>query len=83
MWSRNFLPLWSMTAPLVFSGVRVARSLFSFRFNVFIVCPFVFFFWPLYCRSFFDFRLLIIPLISSNLSSSKIYVTLADCLLSL
>jgi hypothetical protein len=48
----------------VFSGVRVTRSL--------VLCVFCrsFFFWSLYCL-FFDIRILIIPLISSN-SSQKL-----------
>jgi hypothetical protein len=45
-----------------FSGVRVARSLaFSVVFcrSLFVL----FFFWPLYCLSFYDLRLLITPLV--------------------
>ena len=34
----------------------------SFVFSIF-VCPFVLFFWPLYCLSFFDLQLLITPLV--------------------
>jgi hypothetical protein len=33
-----------------------------------VVCPFVFFLWPLCCLSFFDLRILITPLVSSNSS---------------
>jgi hypothetical protein len=55
-----------------FSGVRVTRSL------VLHVC-FVdrclhFFFWPLYCLSFFDLRILITPLVSSSFSYNPILV---------
>jgi hypothetical protein len=55
-----------MISPPVFSGVRVTRSL------VLCVC-FVdrclyFFFCPLCCLFFFDIRILIIPLLSSNSS---------------
>ena len=53
-----------MNSPLVFSAVRVTRSL------VLCVC-FVdrcmfFFFWPLCFLFFFDIRILINPLVSSN-----------------
>ena len=56
------------SSPLVFSGVRVTRSL------VLCVC-FVdrclfFFFWPLCCLFLFDIRILITPLVSSNSSCS-------------
>jgi hypothetical protein len=48
-----------LSSPLVFSGVRVMcigfRSLFV---------PLSIFFWPLYCLSFFDLRILITPLVS-------------------
>jgi hypothetical protein len=55
------------------SGVRVTRSL------VLCVC-FVdrclsFFFWPLRCLSFFDLRILITPLVSSNSSECHRYLT--------
>jgi len=52
-----------LTLP-VFSGVRVARSLGFYL--VFCRLLFVLFFWPLYCPSFFDLRLLITPLVCSN-----------------
>ena len=55
-----------LSSPPVFSGVHVTRSL------VLCVC-FVdrclyFFFWPLCCLFFFDLRILITPLVSSNSS---------------
>jgi hypothetical protein len=58
-----------LRSPPVFGEVRVTRSL------VLCVC-FVdrclpFFFWPLCCLSFFDMRILITPLISSNSSHQK------------
>jgi hypothetical protein len=51
----------------VFSEVRVAPSLvfyLMFCRSLFVLLPF--FFWPLYCLSFFDLLLLITPLVSSN-----------------
>ena len=58
----------------VFSGIRVTRSL------VLCVC-FVdrclfFYFWTLYCLPFIDIRILITPLVSSNSSSSRVYIHL-------
>jgi len=53
---------------LGFSVVRVTRSLLFcvvFCRSLFVLLSN--FFWPLCCLSFFDLRLLIIPLISSNL----------------
>ena len=47
----------------VFSGVRVSRSIVLYI----IVCPFVLFFWPLCCL-FFNIRILITSLVSSNSS---------------
>ena len=53
-----------LSSPPVFSGVRVARSLvFSV---VFCKSFFVIFFWPLYCLSSFELRLLINPLVYSD-----------------
>jgi len=62
-------PLEHLTSPPVISGVHVTRSL------VLCVC-FVdrclyFFFWPLFCLFFFDIRILITPLVSSNSSCSS------------
>ena len=54
----------------VFSGVRVTWSLVlyvCFVFRCLSFCPF--FFWPLPCLLFFDLRILITPLVSSNYSS--------------
>ena len=61
-----------MSSPPVFSGVRVTQSL------VLCACMFCsslffllyFFFWPLYCLFFFDIRIPITPLVSSNTSYS-------------
>jgi hypothetical protein len=53
----------------VLSGVRVARSLglcVVFCRSLFVLLSF--FFWPLCCLSFFDLRILITPLVSSNIS---------------
>ena len=66
-----------LSSPLVFSGVRVTRSL------VLCVC-FVdrclyFFFWPLCCLFFFDIRILITPLVSSNSSLELHFLPLSVC----
>ena len=51
----------------VFSGVRVTWSLVcSAMFCRSLFVPSSFFFWPLYCPSFFDLLLLITPLVSSK-----------------
>ena len=74
-----------MSSPLVFSVVRVTRSLilcvcFVDRHKLFVLlrytvsdCHFgnfklFFFFWPLCCLFFFDIRILITTLVSSNSS---------------
>jgi hypothetical protein len=66
----NYLPLVEqelltlledLSSPLIFSGVRVTRFLV-------LVCLLYLFFWPLFCLFFFDIRILIIPLVSSNSS---------------
>ena len=55
-----------LNSPPVFSGVRVTRSL--------VVCVYFvdhclsFFFWPFCCLFFFDIRIRITPLVSSNSS---------------
>ena len=59
----------------VFSGVRVTRSLVLCVYFVDVVCPFVIFL--LCCLFFFDIRILIAPLISSNSSETIIYKTLS------
>jgi len=53
----------------VFNGVRVTRSLVLcvwFCRSLFVLL--YFFCWPLYCLFFFDIRILITPLVSSNSS---------------
>jgi hypothetical protein len=60
----------------VFSGVRGARSLFfcvMFCRSLFV--PLSFFFWPLYCLSFY-LRLLITPLASSSCSYQRYLSTM-------
>jgi len=55
-----------------FSGVRVTRSLVFcvvFYRSLFVLLSF--FFWPLCCLSFFDLRILITPLVSSNSSYTR------------
>jgi len=53
--------------------LRVVRSCYliiGFLWSVLwiIVCPLFLFFWSLHCQFFFDLRLLITPLVSSNFS---------------
>ena len=52
----------------VFSGVRVTRSCFMYIFCRSLFVPLCFFFWPVCCLFFFDIRILITPLVSSNSS---------------
>jgi hypothetical protein len=57
------------SSPPVFSGIRVTRSLVlyvCFCRTLFVLL--YFFFWPLCCLFFFDIRVLIAPLVSSNSS---------------
>jgi len=59
----------------VFSGVRIARSLalcVMYCRSFFVLLSF-FFLWSLYGLSFFDLRLLITPLVSSNLNFLDIF----------
>jgi len=59
-----------LSSPPVFSGVRVTRSLALFVCFVDCCVSFcTFFFSPLCCLFFFDIRILITPLVSSNSSS--------------
>ena len=58
---------------LGFSGVRVARTfVFCAMFYRSLFVLLSFFFWPLCCLSFFDLRLLITPMASSNISYSSV-----------
>ena len=53
----------------VFNGVRVTRSLVLYECFVARCLSFcIFFFWPLCCLFFFDIRIMIVPLVSSNSS---------------
>ena len=59
-----------MSSPPVFSCIRVACSLvfcLVFCRSTFFLLSF--FFWPLYCLSYFDIRFLVTPLVPSNNSS--------------
>jgi hypothetical protein len=57
----------NLSSPSVFSGVRVTRSLvLCVRFVDRYLSFWSFILWPLCCLSFFDLRILIIPLVSSN-----------------
>jgi len=59
----------NLSSPPVFSGVRVTRSLvLCVCFVDLCLSPCPVFFWPLCCLFFFDLRVLIIPLVSSNSS---------------
>ena len=67
-----------MSSPLVFSRARVAQSLvFCVALCRSLSVRFSFFFWPLYCLSFFNLRILITPLVSSNFSW-KIWIQLSE-----
>jgi hypothetical protein len=55
-----------LSSPPVFSGVRVTRSLVLYV--CFVDSCLYFFFWPLCCLFFFDIKILITPLVSSNSS---------------
>ena len=60
-----------LSSPSVLSGVRVTQPLVlcvRFVYRCLSICPF--FFWPLCCLFFFDIRILITPLVSSNSSSA-------------
>ena len=60
------------SSPPVFSGARVTRSLVLYVCFVDRCLSFcTFFFWPLCCLFFFDIRILITPLVSSNSSLSR------------
>jgi len=61
-----------MSSLPVFSGVRVTRSLVLCVFCWSLLVLLYFFFWPLCCLFFFDIRIPIAPLVSSN-SSCQIY----------
>jgi hypothetical protein len=57
------------SSSLVFSGARCARSyIFCVMLCLSLFVLFSFFFWSLYCLSFFDLRLVITPVLSSNSS---------------
>ena len=65
-----------LSSPPVFSGVRVTGSLVFCR-ALFVLL--YFFCWPLCCLFFFDIRILITPLVSSN-SSYQILLFIQDVL---
>jgi hypothetical protein len=61
-----------LSSPPVFSGVRVTRSLVLYVCFVDSCLSFsTFFFWPLCCLFFFDIRIMIAPLVSSNSSCNS------------
>jgi hypothetical protein len=57
-----------LSSPPGFSGVRVTRSLVWYVCFVDRYLSICTFFWPLCCLFFFDIRILIAPLVSSNSS---------------
>ena len=58
-----------LNSPPVFSGVRVTRSLvLCVMFCISLFVLFFTFFWPLCCLFFFDLRIMITPLVSSDSS---------------
>ena len=66
--TQNNLPEHMRSHP-VFSGVHVARSLaFCVMFCRSLFVLWFFFFWPLCFLSFFDLRILIIPLVFASSS---------------
>ena len=81
MWSRNclhFRKAWTYPA---FQRFYVARSLvFCVMFCRSLFVLLSSFFWPLHCLSFFDLRVLISPLISSNLSYEEMSCDSIDIL---
>ena len=84
------ITLWYLLAIVLSVLLRYTDSDYPFGiFKLFLcLCMFCrslflllyFFFWPLCCLSFFDIRILITPLVSSN--SSYVYVYFVDCCLS-
>ena len=66
-----------LSSPPVFSGVRVTRYLVVYVYFVDRCLSFcTFFFWLLCCLFFFDIRILITPLVSSNSTNETIWSTL-------
>jgi hypothetical protein len=58
-----------------FSGVRVTQSLVLYACFVDRCLSLLYFFiWPLCCLSFFDIRILIVPLVSSSSSYACLYI---------
>ena len=68
-WSESNLYHCVLFAPFWISGVRVTRSLLLYvMFCRSLFVPLSFFLWPLCYLFFFDLRILITPLVSSNSS---------------
>ena len=66
-----------LSSPSAFSGVRVTRFLVVYVCFVDRCLSFcTFFFWLLCCLFFFDIRILITPLVSSNSTNETIWSTL-------
>ena len=81
MWSRNCLHFRKTWAYPAFQRFYVARSLvFCVMFCRSLCVLLSFFFWSLYCLSFFDLRVLISPLISSNFSYEEMSCDSIDIL---
>jgi hypothetical protein len=68
-----FLCLRSCISVLVVMYFCVCGIAFASFYNLLLDFETVLFFWSLCCVSFFDLRILITPLLSSNYSKSKIY----------
>jgi hypothetical protein len=69
-----------LSSPSVFTGVRVTRYLVlcaCFVNRCWSFC--IFFVWPLCCLSFFELRILITPLVSSNSFWNSICWTIGNC----
>ena len=63
-------------SPPVYNGVRVTQSLALCV--CFVDCCLSFFFWPFCCLSFFDLRIFITTLVSSNSSFTRTTLTLCN-----
>ena len=53
------------------SCIKMQENKFYMYILQIVVCPFVFFLWPLCCMFFFEIRILIAPLVSSSSSISR------------
>ena len=90
-----FFDLWNLISPLVSSNSSKQKYIYNnkiiilialilsflgmFCRSLFVLCHF--FFWPLCCVFFFDLRIMITPLVSSNSSySNHVFFKLSNCI---